>query len=211
MPKRAISKGSRRSTRCPWKRISPVRAIKPMTALSVVDFPAPFLPASMTTSPCSTARLASKSTPARPYPAFTRASSSSAKVDLLDARVGLNLRRRSGGDQLARIEHHDSVGVAEDHIHVVLGEQHRDAVAAGERSGELHERGAFFRRHAGCGLVHQEEPGPVRERNRELHALEVAVGELRASLVRLLVHPDPLKKGICRRYCQLSKCRERGS
>src|SRR6266850_8140391 len=169
MPRRAISNGSRRSMRRAWKRISPVRAIKPITALSVVDFPAPFLPASITTSPCPTARLASKSTLARPYPAFTRTSSSSAKVDLLDARVGLDLHRRPCSDELTRIEHHDAVGVAEDHVHVVLGEKHCDALAASERGGELHERSTLFGCHAGCRFVHQQEPGPVRECNRELH------------------------------------------
>src|SRR5207248_11526201 len=66
-------------------------------------------------------------------------------------------------------------------------------------------------RHAGCGLVHQEEPGPVRERNRELHSLQVAVGELSTRLARLVLHPDPLEKGAGFPWRKLPERGKRGS
>ena len=57
------------------------------------------------------------------------AASASAEIDALHIRVGAHLVGRAVGDELAAVEHHDAVGMAEDHVHVVLGEQHADVRA----------------------------------------------------------------------------------
>src|ERR1051325_9464581 len=112
--------------RRPSKLTSPWRSTSPMTALRVVDFPAPLRPASITTSPAWSCRLAPNSTRARPYPASTPRSSSSAKIDLLHAGVLAHGVGRPARDQLAGVEHEHAVGMAEHHIHVGLGEEDRD-------------------------------------------------------------------------------------
>ena len=83
----------------------------------------------------------------------------------------------------AAIEHDHAVGVAEHDVHVVLGEQHRDALCAREVGGELHQRSRERGDMPGGRLVHQQQPRRAGERQRELHALGVAVGERRAALV----------------------------
>ena len=49
-----------------------------------------------------------------------------AQVDLLNAAVGAHIGRGTGGDQLAPVQNDDPVRMGEDHVHVVLGEQHGD-------------------------------------------------------------------------------------
>src|SRR5882672_6146478 len=102
-----------------------------MMALSVVDFPAPLRPASITTSPAPSVRLAPNNTRARPYPASRPASSSSAKVHLLHPRIGPYFGRRPARDHLSSMEHDNAVGMAEHDIHVVLGEEHDIGVVFG--------------------------------------------------------------------------------
>ena len=46
-----------------------------------------------------------------------------------------------------------------------------------ELLGQRHQRVALARRHAGGGLVHQQQARAVGHRDRELDALDVAVGE----------------------------------
>ena len=83
-------------------------------------------------------------------------------------------------DQLAAIEHQDAIGVAEDDVHVVFGEQHADAALARmPRVSAM--RAASLRRHAGGRLVHQQQPRVVGQREGELQPLEIAIGELAAA------------------------------
>ena len=103
-----------------------------------------------------------------------------AEVDRLHFGIGPNRLRRALGDDAAVIEHDDAIGVTEHDIHVVLGEEDRDPLRARELGGELHQPAARARRHAGGRLVHQQERGVARERQRELDALRVAIGERRA-------------------------------
>src|SRR3954469_11320525 len=112
--------------RRPAKRTSPESGrTSPMIAFSVVVLPAPLRPRSTATSPARSSRSTSKRIRARPYPALSRLSSSVAKVDLPHAGIGANLGGRAARDQLARVQHDDAAGEAEDDLHVVLGEQHR--------------------------------------------------------------------------------------
>src|SRR5688572_31088983 len=117
--------------RCPAKRTSPAeRGISPITAFSVVDLPAPLRPSSATTSPGATSSATPNRTCALPYPASSRLTSSIAKVDLAHACIAPDFRRRARGYHFAAVQDDHPVGEAEHHVHVVLGEQHRDAVAA---------------------------------------------------------------------------------
>jgi hypothetical protein len=92
-------------------------------------------------------------------------------------RVRPHLGRRALSNQRAAVEHQDAVGMREYDVHVMLGEEHRDAAFAGDAGGQRHQPDAFLRRHAGGGLVHQQQLGVIGERDGELDALEVAIGE----------------------------------
>ena len=100
-----------------------------------------------------------------------------AEIGLPHLRVGAHLLGRSRRDDFAAQEHQHPVRMAEDDVHVVLGEQHPDPLGLRQRFGELHEIGAFAGRHAGGGLVHEEEDRTAGQGDGEFHALDVAVGE----------------------------------
>ena len=89
-----------------------------------------------------------------------------------------------------------AVGVAEHDVHVVLGEEHRDPLFARELRRELHQAVARARRHAGGGLVHQQQPRRAGERQRQLDALRVAVRERRAALAGESGHAHALEQRI---------------
>ena len=67
---------------------------------------------------------------------------------------------------------------------------------AREVGGELHQAAARARRHPGGRLVHQQQARRAGERQRELDALGVAVGERRAALVGEARHPDALEQRV---------------
>ena len=60
---------------------------------------------------------------------------------------------------------------------------------------ELHQLGALLRRHAGGRLVHQQQLGRAGERDGELHALDIAVGQLAAGPIGVRAEPDALEQG----------------
>ena len=99
--------------------------------------------------------------------------------------------------------------MAEDDLHVVLGEKHGDAIGLRQSTRERDQCDALLRRHAGRGLVHQQEARAIGERDGELHALQVAIGEERAWPRRLLEHAHALEQAI--RLCgvELRESRER--
>src|SRR6516164_667549 len=185
------------------------RAIKPMIAFIVVDLPAPLRPTSATHSPAPTASETRNSTCAWPYHASSAWTSSiarllrtdrerraAAEVDLLHARIVAHRSRRTVGDQLAARQHEDAVGVREDDVHAVLGEEDADRLLAREPARERHQLVALARRHAGGRLVHQQQPWPVRERDRKLDALDVAVREHARRARRLLGHADAREQRV---------------
>src|SRR6185436_14348824 len=156
--------------RSPSKRTSPDDlATRPIMALSVVDFPAPLRPNSATTCPAPAWKLTSYSTRARPYPADSPRTSSVAKVDLAQAGIGADQVRRALGDHLAEMQRDDALREAEDDVHVVLGEQHGNILAARKLRGECHQRAALLGRHPGGRLVHQQQARALRQRHPELH------------------------------------------
>src|SRR3954471_4034248 len=122
------------------------RGIRPMIAFIVVDLPAPLRPTRATHSPAATASETPYSTWAWPYQASSDCTSSiallrhrgrrerrsSAEVDLAHACVVAHRRRRAFGDQLAARQHDDAIGVREDDVHAVLGEEDADRLLVGE-------------------------------------------------------------------------------
>ena len=78
--------------------------------------------------------------------------------------------------------------MGEHHVHVVFGEENGNASFAHDPGGELHQLHAFPGRHARGRLVHQQELRFVRQRDRELDPLEIAIGQHPAGSVVLRVH-----------------------
>src|SRR5512133_3392388 len=127
-PSRATRSGPLRATFRPATTISPERLTVPETARSIVVFPAPFGPRTVTISPSSTVSETPCSASIAPYPAPTSSSSRSgivlrAEVGLDHRRVLAYLPRRAAGDQAAEVEDMDGLGDRHDEVHVVLDEQ----------------------------------------------------------------------------------------
>src|SRR5262249_41924797 len=128
--------GSRVMSRPP-KVIVPARAGRsPMIVSMVVVLPAPLRPTRQTASASPTRRETARSTCAGPR-----------KVSrpLISSMLGLDRRADEGGrhrvvaadlvggavgEDGALVHGHDAVGIAEDHVHVVLDDHGRDAARA---------------------------------------------------------------------------------
>ena len=80
----------------------------------------------------------------------------------------------------AAIENDHAIGVAEHDVHVVLGEQHRECCSRASEAASSINSAARTRRHARRRLVHQQQPRPAGQRQRELDPLRIAIGERRA-------------------------------
>src|SRR3954470_2313529 len=152
-----------------------------MIERTVVVFPMPFLPRSVTTSPAAMSRSTPKSTLLAPY-AVSRFCTLSSKlfpeVGLAHRRVGADLRRRAGGNQAAADQHRDAIREAEHRVHVVLDEEHRHALADLLDQGDHRLR--FLRAHAGHRLIEQDELRVGGEGEPDLERALLAVGEVRA-------------------------------
>ena len=107
-----------------------------------------------------------------------------AEVRLDDPLVVLDLLRRALRDLLAVVEHRDAVGDAHDDLHVVLDEEHGQALLLPELGDELGERRGLLRVHARGGLVEQEQLRLGRERAGDLEPALVAVGQVPRELRR---------------------------
>src|SRR3954465_15442982 len=64
---------------------------------------------------------------------------SGSEIDLAHQRVVAHRGGRAGGDDLPTIEHNDAIGVTEDDVHIVLGEEHADAALANDGRCQRHE------------------------------------------------------------------------
>ena len=79
-----------------------------------------------------------------------------AEIDGADLRIAADFLGRTFGDQAAAIQHKNTVGMFEHHVHVVLGEENADRFFAGDARGEPHQFDPLARRHARGRLVHQQ-------------------------------------------------------
>ena len=94
------------------------------------------------------------------------------------------------------MEHADPLGDREHHVHVVFGEEQREATLA---SDALDQRDGLARlrgRHPRRRLVEEEQVGLTGQREPQLELLLVAVREEAAHLAGLVLEADGLEHGV---------------
>src|SRR6202030_4546968 len=144
-----------------------VLSIRPMMDFKVVVLPAPLRPIRQTISPLATSRLISCSTWLAPYQAFRlltcnirscniRSMLPLAQIDPLHRFVLAHLRWRSLCQELAVVQHQDTIADPQHQLHLVLDQD--DRPFAGELHDQIHHDAGFLRTHAGSRLVKQQQP-----------------------------------------------------
>src|SRR5258705_4223175 len=195
--------GTSRSDRS-WRVMAPrVGWSSPEIVLSVVVFPAPLLPRSVTISPCPTSRPTPLSARISPYDTSSdstlstrlrpRPGAALAQVGFDHRRVALDLARRPLGDLLAVIEHRDPVGDLHDHAHVVLDQDNGDAEVGHEPTQQMHQGARFPLGHAGRRLVEEQQRGLGGERAGELEPSAIAVRQVARDDIRADRQPDAIQ------------------
>ena len=192
----------------PAKRIRPrVGRTRPMMLFSVVDLPAPLRPSSATTSPradleahvVQDVRAAVVAVQAgdlkhrRGLRSGGAPGPSARRRDRSPAPAGRRAPRRACRSATSRprfitmirsaLANTTSMSCS---VNSTARSRSRTIVA-----GQRHQRDALARRHAGGRLVHQQEPRLVRQRDRQLDPLEIAVGQHAAGALGLVRDPDP--------------------
>ena len=74
------------------------------------------------------------------------------------------------------MQHRDALRRAEHHLHIVLGEEQGQAAPAGDAAQQRHRLAGLGGRHAGGGLVEQQDLGLAGQGDAQLKLLLVAVG-----------------------------------
>src|SRR5439155_12741263 len=165
-PRRAMSCGVSRVRSRPSSSIVPRQGLrKPMIVLSSVVLPMPLRPSRATASPARTSSETPKRIGVAPYPAWTSWTRNTsvlraAEIGVDHSRIVADLLRRALGDLLAEVQHSHPVGDPHDDRHVVLDEQQREPPLERDRPDERRRLARLARRHAGGGLVEQQELGP---------------------------------------------------
>src|SRR3954451_3505746 len=152
--------------------MEPVRGgVRPEIERSVVDFPAPLEPISVTTSPSSTVSETPLSASIDPYAVTMSSTSSIGAMSALLSEVGLDdlgvvadLHRLALRDLLAVVEDRDLLGDAHDDLHVVLDQQDRQLPVVAQLVHEARELLGLLWVHPGRRLVEEKELGIGRER-----------------------------------------------
>src|SRR5688572_16067015 len=155
-----------------------------VTHPSRVDFPAPLDPSNDTIRPRSTDSVTSESAATDPYladrptdPYLADRPDISSMLGFV-AQIGSDHRRgapdfgrRSFAYFLPMVEHHHSVAHGHDHTHVVLDQQHGDAVGIAQTANRLGNPTTFFRIHPGRRFVEEQQLRLAGEGSRQLHRL----------------------------------------
>src|SRR5713226_6331990 len=114
--------------------IWPLRgSMAPATPRRLVVLPAPLAPMKVTISPSATSKERSRTAGTSPYANSRFCTSSSkftAKVGGDHRRVVLHFARRALEQRLAVVHDEDAVGDVHHQVHVVLDDDHRDALSA---------------------------------------------------------------------------------
>ena len=109
-----------------------------------VDLPTPLRPSSATHWPRATAQRHAEQRARQPVVGADRvdfehrAHQPLSQVHAPHLGVGADRLGRAVGDHAALVQHGDAIGGAEHHVHVVLGEQQRQAALAGDAAQQLH-------------------------------------------------------------------------
>src|SRR5687767_13500017 len=147
----------------PSSRIDPViwQGTLLVTHPSRVDFPAPLDPSNDTIRPRSTDSATSESAATDPYLADRPDISSMlgfvAQIGSDHRRGAPDFGRRSFAYFLPMVEHHHSVAHGHDHTHVVLDQQHGDAVGIAQTAHRFGNPTTFFRIHPGRWFVEEQQ------------------------------------------------------
>src|SRR5437867_10759660 len=116
-----------------------------------------------------------------------------AEVGFDDAWVGADFLRLPFGDLFAVIQDNDPLGDAHDDLHVVLDQQHSDALGA-DPLHQFHEFALFLRVGARRRLVQQEQFRIVGQSSRNLQPPLRAVGKIAGVVVGLLPDADEIEQ-----------------
>src|SRR5438270_2063414 len=193
IPIPARSAAGARTSDSPLNSTSPLRGgTTPQMQRSVVVFPAPLLPSSVTISFSFTLSESENSTCTSPYPALIPRTSSMLlpQVRLDHRRVLHDLLRRSRGYQLARVEHHDVLAKAHHRGHHVLDHQDGDPALVADAPDEGDHVPRLHRVHSGDHLVEQHYFRIARERPGQLQLLASCQRQAGRLLVAPLVEAD---------------------
>src|ERR1700733_14929275 len=126
-----------------------VLSIRPMIDFRVVVLPAPLRPIRQTISPFATSILMSWMAWLAPYQAFRllicniRSVLPLAQIDPLDRLVLANFRGCAFREQLAVMQHQDTIADAEHQLHLVFDQD--DRPLGGELDDQIHHGAGFFR------------------------------------------------------------------
>src|SRR5437763_10878325 len=187
MPARARTSGVVLVRSLPSKRTRPERGLsRPMTLLSSVVLPTPLRPMRHTSCPGPTSRSTPRRISVSPYATCNCSIRSMglsvlAEIDLDDLGVALDFLHCTLAKYLPLVKHRDLAGDLPDEGHVVVDDDER--VFAGHRLKEFAGALGFARRHAGDGLVNQEQLGVLGHEHAQLQPLFFAVRQQPGRLV----------------------------
>src|SRR5262249_28734959 len=186
MPHLARRCGGMRVMSRPLNWILPDRTGRRPVILSIIVVrPAPLRPTSETTSFSFTVSETSRRMWAGPRNVLMALSSSSigcvsrrersAEKNACDFAVGPDLLRRSICEQSAFMHHDNAIGVAEDHIHIVLDHHRSHGACTHHRRDRIHDLPLVARAHAAGRLIEQKKVRTqcIGDRNVEELALSL--------------------------------------
>src|SRR6266511_2796018 len=128
--------------------------------------------------------------------------------------VATNLVRRTVREYHALVHDHDAFGIAEDDVHVVLDDDHRDSARANDRAHDVHNRRLLARGHAAGRFVEEEQLGLERIGDRDVEQLALAVGDcagkhhcraVEAEAAQHVVRLRPYGVVAARQRCQVER------
>src|SRR3954469_2047627 len=181
---------------------SSLRALEGMSlqiALSAEVLPAPFAPISATSSPGATSRstpFTARMPPERTSRPLISSSMRRPEIGLDHLRIALHFRGPTFRDLLAVVEHHHPIADIHHQAHVVLDQQHRNALCT-DRLDQPAQRERLRRVHSGGRLVQREELRFGGEGARHLEATLVSVGQASRRIVGAAADADELEQLQC--------------
>src|SRR5947207_3155270 len=177
----------------PEKTIRPLRgSMAPATPRRLVVLPAPLAPMRVTISPSATSKESSRTAGTSPYASSrscTLRSKFTAKVGRDHRRVVLHFARRALEQRLAVVHDENAVRDVHYQVHVVLDDEHRDALPA-DLLQPFQQKIDFRRVEAGRGLVEHEQARPRRQGARDLQHALLPVRQRPGALAGTRLQPD---------------------
>src|SRR5215831_10307770 len=167
--------------------VPPLGLVRPSTARSSDDLPAPLAPSTATTSPSARVMEIPRTACTRPYRTSSSCTASTvplyrlgrrcAEINLLYQGVVANVLGAALGDLTAEIENDHVLAQRSDEMHVVLDDQHREPINTDLFELRL-QRFGFRRVETGGRLVEQEQLRLRHQRAHQLDPLLHAVGKI---------------------------------